>query len=210
MCRHPEIRLHIYLSPHFQPPAFFCALSSLDSSKAGIALLLLPLPFTRKRLQPVLGNATCAHASLVLLVGALQCTALCWFFAVLPRAHWFSAHHWLFLSKNFEVFIGGYLAFHPSPPSTHTGADSHIYLPGQWNLRSYYCPLPHAHLPFFSWKSSLFLAVTAQRWGTHSCLPLCHHQQLISSTVGMSECRDLTQTPAMTATASFRGITNDN
>lgn len=130
----------------------------------------------------------------------VQCSGVLWIYYLL-QAHGFSMHCWLLPLENFGELFRWLFAV---SPSTHTGTDSHIYLPVLWGLRPYCCPWPRPHPLFVSQEScSLFSAVTAERWGTHSYLPLCYHQQLIS-TARMSE---PPSDPAMlTATASTGGL----
>lgn len=106
-----------------------------------------------------------------------------------------------YLWRILENFLGGCLPFH----LPHTQAQTLIFTfrySGDWD--PIVCPWPRPHLLFVSQEScSLFSAVTAERWGTHSYLPLCYHQQLIS-TARMSE---PPSDPAMlTATASTGGL----
>lgn len=92
-----------------------------------------------------------------------------------------------YLWRILKNFIGGCLPSYLLP-LLHRDTNSHIYLPGLWELGSYYCLWPHPHSPFFSQKSCcLFAAVTAQPWDTRNYLPLCCHQQLTSTaSVGTS------------------------
>lgn len=108
-----------------------------------------------------------------------------------------------YLWRILKNFIGGSLPSYLFP-LLHRDANSHIYLPELWELRSYYCPWPHPQTSLLSEKllfvCSCYCTVLRHNAG------ICH---VLSSAAHLHCSRwDFTQSPALlTATAPSRGTT---